>query len=81
MGTNLKIPCSTLNMGEQRGADCFIQTLLHGTGEGEDFHESRGISRGRHLASGLEPDCKFSSCFYQMGANLSQNNEPCHVQS
>lgn len=29
--------------------------------------------RGRYLASGLEPVCKFNSCFYQMGANLPQN--------
>lgn len=63
-----------LNMGEQRGAACFIQSLPHGSGEeGERFCGSRCISRGRYLASGLEPDCKLSSCFYQMGANLSQN--------
>lgn len=29
--------------------------------------------RGRYLASGLEPVCKFNSCFYQMGTNLPQN--------
>lgn len=30
----------------------------------------RGFSTGRYLTSGLEPVCKFSSCFYQMGSNL-----------
>lgn len=72
VGTNLKI--SPFSYKHERARADFIH-LFHMVLRKEErvLWKQAETLRGRYLASGLEPVCKFNSCFYQMGANPSQN--------
>lgn len=74
MGTNLKIcPFNLKYRRTKRNWLFYSGSSTWHWGRRKGFQGSRGISRGRYLASGLEPYWKFSSCFYQMAENLFQS--------